>query len=173
MKTNKIKTRDLVMLAVYAALFITIELVQNQFGLFKMPNGGSLSVSAVVLLLASYHLGYKKGIAISLISVILQFITGDMFLGTGIFGFFLDYVLAYGIYGIASIFPNYKYLYTGVIITNLIRYISSTISGMIFYKTNLIGSLSYNATYMIPTTLIAIVLVPLLHQRMKKINLMK
>lgn len=172
MKNKKLTTRDIVMLAMYAALFITIELIQNQFGLFKMPQGGSLSVSAVILLIASYHLGYKKGIIISLISVILQFITGDMYFGTGIFGFFLDYVLAYGIYGIASLFPNFKYFYSGVLITNLVRYFASTISGMIFYKVDLIGSLAYNATYMVPTTLIALVLVPLLHKRMQKVNLM-
>lgn len=173
MKNNNLTTRELVLIAVYAALFITIELVQNQLGLFKMPQGGSLSVSAVILLLASYHLGYKKGVAISLLSVALQFITGDMYLATGPIGFFLDYVIAYGVYGLASLFPNYKYLYTGVIITNLTRYIVSTISGMLFFKVDLVGSLIYNATYMIPTTLVAIVLVPLLHQRMKKINLMQ
>ena len=173
MENKKLTTRELVLLAVYAALFITIELVQNQFGLFKMPQGGSLSVSAVILLLASYHLGYKKGVAISLLSVVLQFITGDMYLATGIFGFFLDYVLAYGIYGIASLFPNYKYFYTGVLITNLVRYFASTLSGMIFYKVDLLGSLAYNATYMIPTTIISMVLVPLLHIRMKKMNLIK
>ena len=111
MKNKKLTTRDIVMLAMYAALFITIEIIQNQFGLFKMPQGGSLSVSAVILLVASYHLGYRKGIIISLISVVLQFIAGDMYLATGVFGFFLDYVLAYGIYGVASLFPNYKYFY--------------------------------------------------------------
>ena len=171
MKNKKLTTRELVMLAMYAALFISIELVQNQFGLFKMPQGGSLSVSIVVLLLASYHLGYKKGIVISLISVLLQFITGDMYLATGIFGFLLDYVIAYGIYGVASIFLNYKYFYSGVLITNLIRFIASTASGMIFYKVDFWGSVTYNATYMIPTTLIALILVPLIHQRMKETNL--
>lgn len=172
MKNKKLTTRDIVMLAMYAALFITIEIIQNQFGLFKMPQGGSLSVSAVILLLASYHLGYRKGIIISLISVVLQFIAGDMYLATGVFGFFLDYVLAYGVYGIASLFPNYKYFYSGVLLTNLVRYLASTISGMIFYKVDLFGSLAYNATYMVPTTIVALILVPLLHKRMSKINLM-
>lgn len=173
MENKKLTTRELVMLAVYAALFITIELVQNQLGLFEMPNGGSLSVSAVILLLASYHLGYKKGIAISLLSVVLQFITGYMHLTTGPIGFFLDYVLAYGIYGIASLLPNIKYFYTGVLITNLVRFFAHTISGMVFYQTKFMASMAYNATYMVPTTIVAIILVPILHQRLKKVNLIK
>lgn len=173
MKKQKLTTRDIVMLAVYAALFISLELLQNQFKLFQMPNGGSFSASVVILLLASYHLGYRKGVMLSLISVALQFLTGRMYLGTGIgFGFLLDYVIAYGVYGLASLFPNYKYFYSGVIITNLVRFFSSTISGMLFYKTGFVASMVYNSTYMIPTTLVAMVLVPILHQRMKKINLM-
>lgn len=171
---KKLTTRELVMIALYASLFITVEFVQNYFSLFEMPQGGSLSVSAVILLLASYHLGVKHGTIISLISVLLQFLTGRMYLGTGIgLGFFLDYVLAYGIYGSASLFFNYKYFYSGVLITNFIRYMSSTISGMIFYKTTLAGSLAYNANYMLPTTIVAMVLVPIIHQRMLKTNLIK
>lgn len=172
MENKNLTTRELVMLALYAALFIAFEVVQNQFGLFAMPQGGSMSISAVVLLLASYHLGYKKGVMLALISVILQFITGRMFFGTGIgIGFILDYVVGYGVYGLASLFPNFKYLYTGVIMTNLTRYLASTLSGMLFYGANLTGSLAYNATYMIPTTLAAIVLVPLIHKRMVSTNL--
>ncbi len=172
MENKNLTTRELVMLALYAALFIAFEFVQNQFGLFAMPQGGSMSISAVFLLLASYHLGYKKGVMLSLISVILQFITGRIFFGTGIgLGFILDYVVGYGVYGLASIFPNYKYLYTGVILTNLTRYLASTLSGMLFYGVNLSGSLAYNATYMVPTTLAAIILVPLIHTRMIKTKL--
>ncbi|HZJ86542.1 MAG TPA: energy-coupled thiamine transporter ThiT [Erysipelotrichaceae bacterium] len=172
MEKDYLTTRELVMLAVYAALFLALELVQNQFGFFKMANGGSWSISVVVLLLASYHLGYKKGVYISLISVVLQFLSGDMYLATGVFGFILDYVIAYGVYGLASIFPNFKFVYTGVFVTNLVRFLVSTLSGMIFYKVDLLGSLAYNATYMLPTTITALVLVPILHHRMKKLNLM-
>ncbi len=74
MNKNKYSTRDLVLLAMYAALFIAVELIQNQFGLFKMPQGGSLGVSSIILLLASYLLGYQKGLIISLLSILLQFL---------------------------------------------------------------------------------------------------
>ncbi|NLC54467.1 MAG: hypothetical protein GX769_01125 [Erysipelothrix sp.] len=173
MKNKKLTTREIVLLAVYAALFLALELIQNQFAFFKMANGGSWSISVVILMLASYHLGWKKGVYISLISVVLQFLSGDMYLATGIFGFVLDYVLGYGVYGLAVLFPNYKFVYTGVFMANLLRFILSTISGMLFYKTGLIGSMAYNSTYMIPTLLTSMVLVPLIHSRLKKLNLME
>ncbi len=168
MKEKRLTTRDLVLIAMYAALFLAVELIQNQFNLFKMPNGGSLSVSSIFLLLASYHLGLKNGVIVSLISVVLQFISGEMYLATGVFGFFLDYVLAYGIYGVAALFPNIKLFYSGVLITNLIRLSASTLSGVIFYATTWWGSLVYNSTYMIPTMLVGLILVPLIDKRLNK-----
>ncbi len=166
MNKNKYSTRDLVLLAMYAALFIAVELIQNQFGLFQMPQGGSLSVSSVILLLASYHLGYQKGIIISLLSILLQFLTGRMYLETGPIGFFLDYVLAYGIYGVASLFPNFKWFYSGVLITNTIRLLSSTLSGVLFYGLTWWPSFVYNAWYMVPTMIVGLILVPLIHKRL-------
>ena len=115
----------------------------------------------------SYNLGVKKGLFISLVSVILQFISGRMYLSTGIGGFMLDYVIGYGAYGIAALFPNYKYFYSGVLISNLIRLLASTISGVVYYKTTWLGSLGYNSTYMIPTMIIAMILTPLIEKRLK------
>ena len=171
MNRNKNSTRDLVLLAMYAALFMAVELIQNQFGLFKMPQGGSLGLSSVILLLASYHLGVKKGVAISLISVLLQFLTGKMYLEAGIVGFLLDYVLAFGIYGIASSVPNVKWFYPGVIVTNTIRLAAHTLAGTLVWDVPLWPSLGYNATYMIPTMIVGIILVPLINERLKVHNI--
>ena len=86
--------------------------------------------------------------------------------------FLLDYFIAFSVYGLACLFPNYKYFYSGVLITNVIRFISSTISGVVFYKTTWMGSIIYQAWYMVPTTIIGLILVPLLMKslapRMKK-----
>lgn len=167
---NKYSTRELVLTAMYAALFMAVELIQNYFGLLKMPNGGSLGLSSIILLLASYQLGLRKGLVVSLTSVALQFVTGQMYLGTGILGFFLDYILGFGIYGVAVAFPNFNKFYSGVLVTNLIRFIGSTISGVLFYETPIWGSILYNSTYMIPTAIVGLILVPLINERLKSIN---
>jgi len=121
----------------------------------------------IPLLLASYHLGWKKGIAVGLLSIPLQYMTGQIwFLDFG--QFTLDYIIAFGIYGIASLFPNYKMFFSGVLITNGIRFISSTLSGMWYFGLPLWESGAYNATYMVPTTLACLVLVPLVYARMSR-----
>lgn len=171
MNKSKYSTRDLVLIAIYGAMFVVVELAQNSFPILQMPNGGSLGLSTVVILIGSYHLGHKKGIAIGLLSVVLQFFTGKMYLSTGPIGFFLDYVLAYGIYGAACLFPNYKVFYSGVLITNTIRLLSSTVSGMLFYELTFWPSFVYNATYMFPTIIVGLILVPLIYERIKSANL--
>ncbi len=120
------KVKDLVFMAMYAALFAVLDVFSNEFIPFlQMPKGGSIGVSTVVLLVCSYHLGWKKAVLSGLISVLVQFVTGPMYV-SNLLGFFLDYLFAFSIYGIASLFPNFGYIYTGVIITNFLRFVSHT-----------------------------------------------
>lgn len=158
---NKNKTREIVLMSFYIALFIVFEVAGNMIVFFKMPQGGSLGISTIPLLLASYHLGWKKGLYIGLLSVVLQFMTGVIY-SPNLLGFLLDYVLAFSIYGLASIFPNRKWFYSGVIITNLSRLLFSTISGVIVWKTTWIASFVYNAYFMIPTMLLGVIMIPIL-----------
>ena len=65
----KLKTRDLVYMALYAALFVVLDYLTNALNLFRMPQGGSLSFATVALLIASYHLGWKKGLVVSLVAI--------------------------------------------------------------------------------------------------------
>lgn len=168
----KLTVKDVVLIALYGALFVTLDYTANI--LPKMPNGGSLGLGVIPIVLSSYHLGWKKGILVGLLSVLLQFMTGQMYYYHWL-QFFLDYILAFGIYGLAVAMPNFGYIYTGVIVTNTIRFLSSTISGVIFFSEegaalvdSIAFSATYNATYMVPTLVVTAVLVPLIHQRLKR-----
>ena len=159
-------TKDLVYMALYAALFIVLDVAVNTLGILQMPNGGSLGVSVIPLLMASYHLGWQKGPVVAVLSILLQYVTGPMYT-PDLIGFLLDYFFAFSVYGLASLFPNYKWFYSGVLITNLVRLISSTLSGILVWETAPWASLVYNATYMIPTTILCLVLLPLVMPRIK------
>ncbi|MBQ2582333.1 MAG: energy-coupled thiamine transporter ThiT [Erysipelotrichaceae bacterium] len=162
------KTSTLALMALYCALFIVFDRLSDTLNLFKMASGGKLNFGPIALLVCSYHLGWKNGLIVSVTSVFLQLIIGSV-TWYGIWSFLLDYLIAYSAYGLASLFPNYKYLYSGVLITSLIRLISSTLAGTLVWETPLWGSLTYNASYMIPTTICVIILVPLLCERLKKV----
>ena len=159
-------TKDLVYMALYAALFIVLDVAVNTLGILQMPNGGSLGVSVIPLLMASYHLGWQKGTVVAVLSILLQYVTGPMYT-PDLIGFLLDYFFAFSVYGLASLFPNYKWFYSGVLITNLVRLIASTLSGILVWETAPWASLVYNATYMIPTTILCLVLLPLVMPRIK------
>ena len=157
----KIKTRELIYMAFYIALFMVLDVFFNSLPLFQMPNGGSLGISTIALLMASYHLGWKYGVLVSVLSVMAMFITGPMYT-PDLFGFLLDYLIAFGVYGLASLFPSYKLFYSGVLITSLIRFASSTVSGVLVWKVTWWGSIVYQSAYMIPTIILGVILIPLL-----------
>lgn len=160
-KSGRFTTRDVAYIGMYLALFIVLDYISNIVPLFKMPNGGTLGLGTIALLLASYQLGWQKGLLTAMLSVLLQFVTGQMYI-LGFVQFSLDYFIAFSIYGIACLFPNWKWFYSGVLFTNLVRFISSTISGVVFYGVTWWGSVVYQASYMIPTTILGLVLVPLI-----------
>ena len=162
----KLSIKDLAYISLYLALFIVFDYLSNIISLFKMPYGGTLGIGVIVLLVASYHLGIKKGILITLASVLLQFITGRVIIVSP-YQFVLDYLLAFSVYGIAKLFPRYQ----GIIISNLLRYIFHVLSGVIFFKEYagsknvIVYSLIYNAGYMIPTLILCWLVVPLIVKR--------
>ena len=158
---KNLSVRDVVLMAFYVSLFMVLDTFINTMPILQMPNGGSLGVSTLALLIASYHLGWQKGLFVAVVAVFAQFITGPMYTPT-LIGFLLDYLLAFAAYGLASLFPNFGYFYSGVLVTNAIRFICSTISGVVVWETPLWGSITYQATYMIPTFILGIVLVPLM-----------
>lgn len=165
----KSKTKDLTFMAMYLALFYVLDFLANQLQLFKMPQGGTLGLGVVALCLASYHLGWKKGLAVSLLSVLLQFMTGQMYIVSPM-QFLLEYLFAFGIYGLCAMLPNISVVYTGIIVTNLLRLVFHTIAGVVYWETALPASFAYNAWYMIPTMIVCLILVPLIHSRVKNVN---
>lgn len=162
---KKLTTLDLVYMAFQAALFMVLDYFTNMIPFLKMPNGGSIGVSTIALIVCSYHLGWIKGTIVGLVSVLIQFVTGPMYIPQ-LLGFLMDYLIAFSVYGLASLFPNYKYFYSGILITNFLRFASHTIGGVIVWETTWWGSIIYNAPYMIATTIVGMIVVPILVERL-------
>ena len=165
---KKLTTKTMAIMAIYCAMFVLLDRISDMLNLFPMPSGGNLNLGPIALLMCSYHLGWKNGLLVGIVSVFLQLVIGSVGF-YGIWSFLLDYLIAYAAYGLASLFPNYKYFYSGILITSLIRLASSTLSGTLLWETPLWGSLVYNASYMVPTTICVLIVVPLLCERLKNI----
>ncbi len=164
------KTKDLVYIAMYLALFLVLDYITQMIPLMQMPSGGSIGLSVIALLLASYHLGYKKGLVVALLSIYLQYLTGGIYVVHPI-QFLLEYPLAFGLYGFAVLIPNTKLkdykIYWGIILSNLLRMVFHTVAGVYFWQVGWVGSIAYNGPYMMMTLLISFILVPLVIKRLK------
>ncbi|MEA5018332.1 MAG: energy-coupled thiamine transporter ThiT [Erysipelotrichaceae bacterium] len=164
------KTKDLVYIAMYLALFLILDYMTQIIPLLQMPSGGSVGFSVVALLLASYHLGYKKGLVVALLSIYLQYLIGGIYVVHPI-QFLLEYPLAFGLYGLAVLIPNTKLknykIYWGIIFSNLIRMVLHIVAGVYFWQAGWVGSIAYNGPYMMMTLLISFILVPLVIKRLK------
>ena len=107
MKENRKEVLYLVQIALYAAIFIVLDVLSNMIPFLKMPQGGSIGLSVIVLLLASYRLGWKGGLTVVGISLVLMMISGPPF-SQNMLDYFLEYVVAFGVYGLAVLLPTFK-----------------------------------------------------------------
>jgi len=164
---KRIQILDLILMAFYLALFVVLDYASKFFAFFTMPNGGSLGLGVIALLLASYHLGFTKGTLVAVASVYLQGLMSP-FMSQHILDFIVEYIVAFGLYGSACLFPDFgkhKQIKSGIIVTNLVRLAIHTWAGVAYWSVPWWGSLSYNGWYMIPTLLVSLALVPPLLNR--------
>ena len=174
MEKNRVK--EIAFVGMYLALYFVLDYIAHVIPFLRMPSGGSLGLGTIALLLCAYHLGIRDGIIVSLLTIPISFMTSQIWLVQNEDGFALwqiliqfimEYPLAYGLYGIAPIFPNIKKVYTGVIVVNLIRLALHTIAGTVYWGSPWVASFSYNASYMIPTMILGLILMPIIVPRLQ------
>lgn len=168
----RIKTRDIVMIAMYIALYLVLEKVSAMIPILEMANGGKVSLSALVLIIAGYHLKPKKGLLVVILSLVGRFILIKPPYFLNIFQFLADYVIPFSFYAFVSLIPDVKLnkisLPIGVIVADILRLASHTIGGVIFWGYTLKGniwlaSFLYNLPYMVVTCIISFTVVDCQH----------
>ena len=173
---NKKRILTLVECAMLVAVAVVIDLLPFP----KWPQGGSVSLCMIPIVFCSFRHGALWGMFTGFILSCVQMLTGFYLPPAGTFFaivmcVLLDYVLAFGLLGSASIFGklcgrNKKLGYAvGTFTVGIIRLACSFLSGIFLWGSYApegtpvwIYSLTYNASYMIPNTLIACVVITLL-----------
>ena len=144
----------------FAALSIALSFVLSCFRLYRMPQGGSVTPGSMLpIMLFAAAFGVGPGLMCGLCYGVLQYLQGGWFLN--IWQFLLDYILAYAALGLTGVFKNQKQkwgLFAGMALAALCRALSATLAGYVFWDTALWPSLVYNGTYLIPETVICMVL---------------
>lgn len=135
----------------------------SQIRLFRMPQGGSVSLKDFPIMLFAARWGVVPGIACGAVMGFLILLTGPVVLSP--LQFLLDYPLAYMFVGLAGIFEWSSWRNTTVAVSaaGVGRLVCHTLSGMIFFADErTVGaafwfSLAYNASHVIPETILSIV----------------
>jgi len=165
-KNNLFSAKKLAFCGVSLALAFVLSYVK----LWDLPSGGSVTLFSMFFVCV---IGYFYGPVIGLISAfaysLLQAIQGMYFLS--IFQFLLDYTIAFTGLGVAGFFHNKKYgLQIGYLVAITVRFISSTLAGLIFYSEitstsgvlpALYASAIYNGGYIYLEGLLTIILISL------------
>ncbi len=157
------------------ALMLALAAVLSLVPLMELPYGGSITVaSAVPILIIAYRYGAKWGLFAAFAFSLLQLLFGlkNLSYATSFVAamaiLFLDYLLAFSAFFAGGWFRNKiksqsAALGLGALCACVLRFLCHVISGCTVWArisipttAALLYSLSYNATYMIPETLITV-----------------
>ena len=159
-----------------AGIMIALSTVLAMLKLIDMPYGGSVTFGQMLpIVIYAYRHGPKYGMGAALTASVIQLLLGlENFSYLPLVSWYsilvlalLDYVVAYSAFGIAG-FLKKKYDYRsamviGAALASVIRYLCHVVSGFTAWcafeiptGAVLLYSVGYNATYMIPETIVLV-----------------
>lgn len=165
------KTRKLTEIAVAACLAVVCSFIK----VWEMPQGGSVALTMVPILLIAIRSGWVAGCSAGAIYGLLSLlIAGVVYHPMSIL---LDYVLAFGLLGIAGLFKKtLPGLIAGCTVGVAGRFVSSLVSGAVLFgsyapegQNPWIYSLGYQATYMVPEFIISVTVLILLFSKARRL----
>ena len=163
-------TRKMVEIAMAIALSVVLSLLR----LFRMPQGGSVTLAMLPLFIIAFRWGVKAGILGGVGAGLLQLVLGPAIVHPA--QLILDYPLAYGLVGLAGVFRDriqdkknikqFKWIFLGMIFGAGTRLISHVLSGVIFFahytpegQNVWAYSIIYNASFLVPALLLCLVII--------------
>lgn len=173
-----------VQLLTETAIMSALAIVFNYLVLFQMPQGGSVSLTFVPIILLSLKYGLLTGSISGLITGVISLVFGGYFLNP--IQVLFDYILAFALIGLAGIFSaQFKKalkqkqskkagfsVIMGGLVGGIFSLISHFLAGIFFYQSFApegqpvwLYSLVYNSSYVIPDTILAIIIVLILINR--------
>lgn len=157
----------------YAALSIALSFVLSYIKIWRMPNSGSVTLASMLpLMLFAASYGVGPGLLAGAAYGMLQYLQGGWFVHP--IQFLLDYPLAFALIGLAGLYRflpkawSKWNLYAAMVLGALGRCLSATLAGIFYWDTAPWASLVYNGAYLVPDTLICIVLAVFVGKRIMK-----
>jgi thiamine transporter len=167
---NRQALQRLVELGIAVALVVVLSNVR----IYKLPQGGSITAGSMVpIFYIALRWGAKWGITAGIVAGIVNYIFDPFF--THPIQVLLDYPVAFGVLGLAGLFPGRPVL--GIIIGGAGRWLAHFVSGIVFFAqfapkgvSPVLYSALYNGSYMLPEVVISAVLTLLVLRAMQRIR---
>lgn len=162
------RTRLLTLIEI--AILTAMAFILGELQLFKLPQGGSVSLVMVPIVILSFRRGIIAGLISGFMVGILKIFFGGYILYP--LQVILDYPLPFALVGLAGMFTIKKkkapigLFILGIIIAGGLKWFCHVLSGVIFFGEYAWEgwnvwpySMVYNSTFVIPETIIAIAVV--------------
>lgn len=151
-----------------AALAVALAFVLGFVKLLELPFGGSISLEMVPLILFALRQGVVPGVLAGVVYGFLNLMV-DPFIVHPV-QVLLDYPVAFGALGLAGLFkPTTLGTVLGTLAATAARFAAHFLSGVVFFATYApegwnpaLYSAAYNAVYLVPSLIIAVIGVRLL-----------
>ena len=163
------------------AIMVALALVLNQLKIFRLPNGGSITLEMLPIFFYAVRWGVGPGLLAGFAFGLLQmFIDGAIAWGWQ--SLLLDYLVAFTPLGLAGLFKGQRWgIFAGTVLGSVVRFIVHFISGITIYAivapTELFNmtftspwmySLAYNGSYMAIDMALCLVVFGLLYKPLKR-----
>lgn len=167
-------TRRLVTLS-EIAIFTATALILDRLILFTLPQGGSVTIGMLPILLLAHRRGWRAGLLTGGLTGILQLTFGGYFLN--LWQVLLDYGLAYTLLGLAGlVIAEQDSSFWKMVIRDWfaigLRLTCHILAGILFYgqfapagTPVALYSFIYNASFIIPSGLLSLSLLYLIYQK--------
>lgn len=136
------------------SLLVGASVLLSLLRLWRMPQGGSVSLEMVPIFILAFRHGGKMGILGGALLGVLKLLISPYIIHPA--QLLLDYPVPYAVLGVAGFGILRRTPLLGVAVGSLLRYITHVVSGVVFFAEYapegtpaLLYSLGYNASYLV------------------------
>ncbi len=147
--------RENLVLLIEVAIMAAVAFVLGYIKLYSMPNGGSVSLEMLPIVIMAFRRGIKAGVITGLLMAILQMSTGGHVLS--FIQIMFDYIIAFSVIGFASMFgKSLPKAVIGIAVVCFIRFLCHVYIGVQVWEATWWVSVVYNGPYMFFSSLVVI-----------------
>ena len=152
------------------AIMVALAQILAYLKLYELPQGGSITLAMVPIFFFAVRWGWKKGLGCAFVFGLLQLLLDGGF-AIGWQSMLGDYLIAFGVLGLAGIFTGKPYsIFAGTVVGSVARFLVHWVVGATIWAEYMpdeffgmtmtspwIYSALYNGSYMLPDMIVSLV----------------